>query len=87
MTRGAMKTNNRAFGHEYEGLFGVGDLVLWNILGKGENYGLIEKIIEKKMGNRNVLVAKIISLVDKRPYHPLLSSLSIISSINNHKIL
>tara|TARA_R110002110_G_scaffold17936_2_gene75870 strand:+ start:155 stop:403 length:249 start_codon:yes stop_codon:yes gene_type:complete len=82
-----MRTNNRAFGHEYERLFNVGDLVSWNILGKGENYGLIEKIIEKKMGNRNVLIAKIISLADKRHYATLLSSLSIISSVKNHKIL
>ena len=40
LTKGMMKTNNHAFGHDYEHLFGVGDLVSWHMLGKDENIGL-----------------------------------------------
>ncbi len=84
--QGTMKNKNIVFGHEYESLFNVGDLVSWNILGKGENIGLIVRIFKKEMGKRRVLVANVNSLPDKRLYEVLLSSLSIISSVKNQKV-
>ena len=86
LTKGMMKTNNHAFGHDYEHLFGVGDLVSWHILGKDENIGLIMRIFKKKMGNRHVLVAKLNSVTDKSYYEVLLSSLSVLSSVKKHEV-
>ena len=83
-----MKTDSGSsvFGHEYEHLFNVGDLVSWHMLGKEENIGLIVRIFKKEMGKRRVLVAKINSLSEKRHYEVLLSSLSLISSVKKHKV-
>lgn len=81
-----MKADNTVFGHEYQHLFSVGDLVSWSALGKGENIGLIVRIFKKKMGNRDVLVAKVNSLADKQHYEFLLSSLSVVSSVKNLEV-
>ena len=80
-----MKTSNRPFGYEYRDLFNIGDLVSWKNLGKKENYGIILKIFEKKMGNRNILVAKIDSFVDKGHCESLLSSLTCVSSVKKQQ--
>ncbi len=79
--------NNTVFGSEYKDLFNVGDLVSWKALGEKENYGLILEIFEKKMGNRNILVAKIDSFTDKRHRESLLSSLTCISSVKKQQDL
>ena len=81
-----MKTESGVFGHQYEHLFNVGDLVSWHMLGKEENIGLIVRIFKKEMGKRRVLVAKINSLSEKCHYEVLLSSLSLVSSVKKHKV-